>query len=64
MLEDKIRDCKKAIETKKAEVETAKKAFEAKKAELKAANVDLTNPDDPHLKAADEAMKPLLAGLR
>jgi HK97 family phage major capsid protein len=59
MLQDKIKECKKAVEAKKAEVVDKKTAFEAAKKTLAEDNdVDITNPEDPKVKAADEAMKP------
>lgn len=59
MLQDKIKECKQAVEAKKAEVADKKTAFEAAKKTLAEDNdVDITNPEDPKVKAADEAMKP------
>lgn len=59
-MKDKIKDCQRAIEAKKAEIVPLKAAFEEKKAELAASNdVDITNPQDPKVVAADEARKPL-----
>lgn len=52
-------DLQKALKTKRAEVLQHRQAFEAKKKELEQADgVDPTNADDPHVKAADEAMRP------
>ena len=58
MLEDQLKDLKKAIDAKKAEVASAKKDFLAKRDALKAEGVDITNPEDPAVLAADEALKP------
>lgn len=59
MLEDQLKKLNAAINVKREEAATALVAFNAKKAELKDnPDVDITNPDDPHVKAADEAMKP------
>ncbi len=59
MLEDKLKDLNKAIVAKRVETAEKLQAFNAKKAELKDNDkVDITNPDDPFVKAADEAMKP------
>lgn len=59
MLQDKMAELKKAIDVKREETQTAYKAFQAKRDELKDNDaVDITNPDDPFVKAADEAMKP------
>jgi HK97 family phage major capsid protein len=52
-------DLQKALKDKRADVQSKRAAFEAKKKELEAAdNVDPTNPEDPAVKAADDAMKP------
>lgn len=54
-----MKELKAAIDAKRDEAAQALKAFEAKKAELKDnPQVDITNPDDPFVQAADEAMKP------
>ena len=59
MLEDKLRDLKKAIDLKKDEVCNTKAAFDQhKKALAETDGVDITNPEDAHVKAADEAMRP------
>lgn len=59
MLQDKMAELKQAIDAKRAEAQTAYAAFEAKRAELKDNDqVDITNPEDPFVKAADEAMRP------
>ncbi|MDQ3933421.1 MAG: phage major capsid protein [Actinomycetota bacterium] len=58
MLEDQLKDLQKAIEAKKAEKSAAWTDFAAKRDALKAEGVDITNPEDPAVKAADEAMKP------
>ncbi|MEJ7824902.1 MAG: phage major capsid protein [Solirubrobacteraceae bacterium] len=59
MLEDKLKELKKAIDAKRAEAATALVAFDEKKAELKNnPDVDITNAEDPHVIAADAAMKP------
>lgn len=58
MLQDKIKQCKKAIDAKKSEVAEKKQAFEAKKAELAEADVDITNAEEPLVVAADQAMRP------
>lgn len=58
MLEDKLRDLKAAIDSKRAEVQQHWAAFDEKRQALAAANVDITDPNNEHVKAADEAMKP------
>lgn len=59
MLEDKLKDLKAAIDAKRDEAATALATFNEKKAELKNnPDVDITNAEDPFVKAADEAMKP------
>ncbi|HVQ60385.1 MAG TPA: phage major capsid protein [Solirubrobacterales bacterium] len=58
MLEDKLKDLKKAIEVKTEEVQTAYKAFDEKRKELQKSDADITDPNSEAVKAADEAMKP------
>lgn len=60
-LDDKVRDITKAIETKTTEAKTAWADFEKHRKTLAEADpdeIDITNPEDPLVKAADEAMKP------
>jgi HK97 family phage major capsid protein len=57
-LEDKLNELKKAIDTKRDEVQVAYKAFDEKRTELKDSDADITDPNSEAVKAADEAMKP------
>jgi HK97 family phage major capsid protein len=56
MLEDKLRDLKKAIDTKRAEVQEKRKAFDAERKKLADSDADITDP--AVIAGADEAMKP------
>ncbi len=59
MLQDKLREIQKAVDAKRADVQAARTTFETtKKALSEATDIDITNPEDPHVKAADDAMKP------
>ncbi|HXS32255.1 MAG TPA: phage major capsid protein [Solirubrobacterales bacterium] len=58
MLEDKLKELKKAIDGKNEEVKTTFKAFEEQRQKLKAEDVDITDPTSEAVKAAEEAMKP------
>lgn len=54
-----MKDLKKAIDAKRAEAQTNLQAFNDKKAELaNNPNIDVTDPQDPGVLAAEEAMKP------
>lgn len=58
MLEDKLKELKKAIDAKQKEAQEAYADFNEKREALKAADVDITDPNSDAVKAADEAMKP------
>jgi HK97 family phage major capsid protein len=58
MLEDKLRELKAAIDSKRAEVQRHWATFDEKRKALAAADVDITDPESDAVKAADEAMKP------
>jgi HK97 family phage major capsid protein len=58
MLEDKLKELKKAIDGKREEVKTAYKAFDEERQKLKAEDVDITDPTSEAVKKAEEAMKP------
>jgi HK97 family phage major capsid protein len=60
-LDEKVKEISKAIEVKTAEAKKAWADFEAHRKTLADAGpdeIDITNPEDPLVKAADEAMKP------